>query len=293
MEGTMKSMLTSMLLAGGLLGSGIFMSAQAAAKLPIAAPVPVAFHADISQHSFKPDQDLVQALTRNDRAAVGRLLDDDFTWTDAQGRTQTKMQVLENLPLPALRDENQADRQERTNRQIAIQRVARGNIYVLRVWVKRGTAWRVLVYQEVRQLVAPPTDSGADDCENPCKTVPFAPRTEDEREVIQAYQQVERAVTAHDSAAWGAHIADDFFAVTSNSDRPLDKRTRMAGLDRQKQGGIAPFPLVTARMFKFGDTMVMISQQQPAHGKALHVTRIWTKQQGNWLEVLSYQTTIQ
>src|ERR1035437_2796912 len=111
MEGTMKLMLTSLLLAGGLLTTGNFMSAQAAAKLPIAAPI--AFHADISQHAFKPDQDLVQALARNDKAAVGRLLDDDFTWTDAQGRTLTKMQVLENLPVPALGDENQADRQER------------------------------------------------------------------------------------------------------------------------------------------------------------------------------------
>jgi len=246
------------------------------------------------ESSFKQDREFVLAVFRNDRAAVGRILDDDFTWTDAQGRTLTKTQTLENLPALALGDESQATVQEQANRQIVIHRAERGNVYVLRVWAKRSKGWRALVYQEVSLQKAPPSaDSGAHDCENPCKTVPFTPSSEEERGVIEAYQQVERAVTAHDSAAWGAVIADDFFAVTSNSDHPLDKKTRMAGLDQQKQGGIAPFPLVSARMFKFGETMIMTSLQQPEHGRALHVTRVWNKRQGKWLEALSYQTTIQ
>jgi hypothetical protein len=292
MIGTMKRIFASVLFSCGLFSSAIFMTVQAATKLPIADPI--AIKADLSGHSFKPDQDFVQAVARNDTAAVGRLLDDDFTWTDSQGRTLTKTQVLENLPVPALGDENQADEQDRVNRKIAIHRTERGHIYVLRVWVKHTAGWRALVYQEVSTLAAPPqNDSSAGDCENPCKSVPFTPRNEDEREVIQGYQQVEAAVTAHDSAAWGAHIDDEFFAVTSNSDRPLDKQTRMAGLDHQKQAGIAPFPLVSARMFQYGDTMVMTSLQQPEHGKPLHVTRIWIKQQDKWLELFSYQTTIQ
>lgn len=292
----MKRILTRVLLVSGLcsglFGSVIFMSAQAPPRSRI--PNPIAVDTGFSGHSFKPDQDFVQAIARNDKAAVGRLLDDDFTWTDAKGRTLDKTQVLENLPVPALGDENQADQRERVNRKIVIHRTERDHIYVLRVWVKHGAGWRALMYQEVSQIAAPSdADSGAADCENPCKTVPFEPKTDDERDVIHAYQQVETAVTAHDSAAWGSHMADGFFAVTSNSDRPVDKKARMAGLDRQKQGGIAPFPLVSARMFQFGDTMVMASLQQPVHGKALHVTRIWIKQQGKWLELFSYQTTIQ
>lgn len=249
---------------------------------------------DISRLPFKPDHDLVQAIARKDIGAVGQLLDVDFTWTDSQGRTLTRTQVLEKLPVPALGDESQVSEQERVNSQIVTHRAERGKIYVLRVWVKRPAGWRALVYQEVSQLGASPqNDPGTPDCDNPCKTVPFKPKTEHEHEVILAYQQVERAVVAHDSAAWSAHIADEFFAVTDNSDRPLDKASRMAGLDQQKQGGIPPFPLVSARMFEFGDTMVMVSRQQPAHGKPLHVTRVWIKQKGTWLEVLSYQTTIQ
>jgi hypothetical protein len=67
----------------------------------------------------------------------------------------------------------------------------------------------------------------------------------------------------------------------------------MKGLDNQKVSGIAPFPLVSARMFEFGDAMVMTSLQQPEHGLPLHVTRVWFKRNGAWLEAYSYQTTIQ
>jgi hypothetical protein len=171
----------------------------------------------------------------------------------------------------------------------------RDRVYVLQVWVKRPAGWRALVYQEVQALPAPPTGGGASasaDCDNPCKRVPFQPKTATEREVIQSYQAVERAVTAHDAADWGSRIADEFFAVTSNSDAPLDKSTRMAGLTNQKQGGIAPFPLLFARMFAFGDTVVMTSQQQPLSGPPLRVTRVWIHRNGRWLESISYQTTI-
>ena len=50
---------------------------------------------DISRLPFKPDHDLVQAIARKDLGAVGQLLDVDFTWTDSQGRTLTRTQVLE------------------------------------------------------------------------------------------------------------------------------------------------------------------------------------------------------
>jgi hypothetical protein len=39
--------------------------------------------------------------------------------------------------------------------------------------------------------------------------------------------------------------------------------------------------------------MVMISRQQPERGLPLHVTRVWFKRNGTWLEAYSYQTTIQ
>jgi hypothetical protein len=233
----------------------------------------------------------------------GKILDSNFTWTDSSGITRSKSEILEDfrsgkgLPMEAGNASGGniivSAISAHADGQVGLVQTTSGKLYILRVWVKRGGGWQLLVYQAVSIGAAPSAEPGTGACENPCNTAPFQPQNEDEREVIQAYQAVERAVAAHDSAAWGAHIADEFFAVTSNSDRPLDKATRMAGLDNQKVAGIAPFPLVSARMFEFGGAMLMTSLQQPEHGLPLHVTRVWFKRNGTWLEAYSYQTTIQ
>ena len=256
-----------------------------------------------------------QALLQVDRAAFGsghsspalneKVLDPDFTWTDSSGKTLNTSEFLRILSSGKglARESGEKDDVSRpdgfraatahTYGLVGLVQEDNGKVYSVRIWTRRATGWNLLLYQAVSIGAPPSAQTGNGTCENPCNTVPFEPRNEDEREVIHAYQAVERAVTAHDSAAWGAHIADEFFAVTSNSDRPTDKAKRMAGLDNQKVGGIAPFPLVSARMFEFGDVVVMISRQQPERGLPLHVTRVWFKRTGVWLEAYSYQTTIQ
>jgi hypothetical protein len=269
--------------------------------------------AAVAAQSAMPGDD-EQALLLADRAAFGsgptsitlneNLLEPNFTWTDSSGGTRNKSDILQDLRsgkgLPVEAGNGSSSGKiivrsvsARIHGQVGVVRIDSGNLYVLHIWAKRGANWQLLIYQAVSIGARTSAEPGNGACENPCNTVPFQPQNEDEREVIRAYQAVERAVTAHDSAAWGAHIADEFFAVTSNSDRPLDKATRMAGLDKQKVAGIAPFPLVSARMIEFGGAMVMTSVQQPEGGLPLHVTRVWFKRNGAWLEAYSYQTTVQ
>jgi hypothetical protein len=252
--------------------------------------------------SFAYADDEGSSLLRTDQAAFASgnashelndsLFDTDLSWTNSSGNTRNKSEILkairsgENLALL------HGAVSTHVNGLVGIVQENIDKIYVLRIWIKRSTGWQLLVYHAVSTSTPPSAASDDGGCENPCNDVPFQPRSADQRDVIRTYQAVERAVTAHDSAEWGAHIADEFFAVTSNSNRPLDKRTRMAGLDNQKVAGIAPFPLVSARMFEFGDVMIMTSKQQPVHGSPLHVTRIWFKRGAAWLEAYSYQTTI-
>lgn len=225
------------------------------------------------------------------------MLDPNFTWTDSSGNSRTKPEILRAANTgKGLSRELQSGYgmgKAHVDGRIGVIQEISGKLYFLRVWVKRDSSWQLLIYQAVASGAPPSTEPGDGKCDNPCNSVPFEPQNQDQRDVIHAYQAVERAVTAHDSAAWGSHIAGEFFAVTSNSDRPLDKAARMAGLDNQKVAGIAPFPLVSARMFQFGDAVVMTSRQQPEHGLPLHVTRVWFKRHGAWLEAYSYQTTIQ
>jgi hypothetical protein len=57
--------------------------------------------------------------------------------------------------------------------------------------------------------------------------------------------------------------------------------------------GSAPSPLVSAKMFDFGDSVVMTCLHQPHIGKPVHVSRLWIKRDDQWVMVISYQTSIQ
>jgi len=249
------------------------------------------------QSVLQADHEFVQAAAKGDAAAVGKVLDADFTWTDADGKTRTRAEVLDSLPSPALGNESGAQVKQQTHSQVGAVMCARDKTHVLRLWVHRPAGWRLLVYHEValgRQASAP-AGPGEKDCENPCKTVPFKPKNESEQAIIASWQALETGVTNHDSAAWSPHIADEFVMLGSSNDHPLSKADRIATLNLQKQTGFgsAPAPLVSAQMFDFGDAIVMTSLHQPYTGKPVHVSRLWIKRNGQWIMAISYQTTMQ
>ncbi|MBZ5700469.1 MAG: nuclear transport factor 2 family protein [Acidobacteriia bacterium] len=282
----MKRSILALLAVAVLLGA--MVPAASAKALPAAVE---------DQAVLQADHALLQALAKADKPAVDKLLDPDFTWTDSAGKTQTRADVLQALPQPGLGDESGIVPQERTYGDVGAVTAERGKVHALRLWVKRPAGWRALVYHEVTQLAEPSKSAGTgvNECENPCKTVPYAPQNDAERAIISSWQALETGVTAHDSAAWAPHIAEEFVQVSSSSDHPINKAGRIATLDKQKQLGVgsAPAPLVSARMFDFGEAVVMTCLHQPHSGKPVHVTRLWVKQNGQWVISISYQTAIQ
>ena len=258
----------------------------------------------LSSHAQAPepsatqaDREFVLAAAKGDTGAVARLLDSDFTWTDANGRTQLHAEVLNSLLMPALGNEAGARQERQTRSQVEAIIADRDKTYVLRLWVKRGGAWRLLVYHEValgRQEPAAP-GPGVKDCQNPCKTLPYAPKNEAEQAILASWQALETGVTNHDADAWAPHIAEEFTMLGSANDHPLTKADRIATLNLQKQTGrgTAPAPLVSAEMFDFGDSVVMTCLHQPYSGKPVHVSRLWIKRDGQWVMSISFQTTVQ
>lgn len=140
-----------------------------------------------------------------------------------------------------------------------------GRSYLLRVWRKRAGGWKVGVYQEVMLRKTPPcfTPWAGKDCENPCKTIAFTPKTETEPQVALAYSKLETAAHARYSAAFAPMVADEFVAASSNSDKLQSKRSRMEEFDHSRDAGVAPTPLLSARMLIFGDAVLMISEHKP------------------------------
>jgi hypothetical protein len=243
------------------------------------------------------DHEFVQAAAKGDTATVGRILDVDFTWTDADGKTRTRAEVVDSLPTPALGNESGAQVKQQIRSQVGAVMSGRDKTHVLRIWVRRPVGWRLLVYHEVvlGRQVQGSTGPGVKECENPCKTLPYKPRNETEQAIIASWQALETGVTNHDASAWSPHIADEFVMLGSSNDHPLNKADRIATLNLQKQTGFAsaPAPLVSAQMFDFGDAVVMTCHHQPYTGKPIHVSRLWIKRNGQWVMSISYQTTIQ
>jgi len=246
---------------------------------------------------LQADYQFVQAASLQNASLLHKLLDEDFTWTDAEGKTLMLADVMQNVPKPVLGDETGIDLAERTYGAVGAVTVSKGKMHVLRLWVKRPVGWRLLVYHEVKQLDEPSkaAGTGVNECENPCKAVPFKPANADEAAIIASWQALETAVTGHNAEGWAPHIAEEFVQVSSNSDHPINKAGRMETLNKQKQSGVgsAPSPLVSAKMFDFGDAVIMTCLHQPYSGKPVHVSRLWIKRDGNWIMSISYQTRIE
>jgi putative heme-binding domain-containing protein len=262
-------------------------------------PILIALLAGCAMAGLGQDADMTQAdaaflraVANADKSALENLLDAGFTWTSATGVIRTKAQVSRELPSMAITAADNAASKAYTYGDLGNVQVNQARAHVLRVWVRRPSGWMAIVYQEVISLEQPAsfTPGAGKNCENPCKTTPFTPQNEIERQVAARYSELETAAHARNSAAFGPLVADEFAAASSNSDKLQTKRSRMEEFDRAKDGGLAPTPLLSARMFVFGDAVLMTSEHQPDRGNPLHVTRLWVKRGGNWMETVSYQT---
>jgi hypothetical protein len=247
------------------------------------------------EQMLQADRAFVVAATQGDKQSLAKVLDNDFTWTDSNGKTEKKSEVITSLPKPGIADEASAKTKHYIYEQLGDVQAGLGRVHAVRVWVKRPAGWKAIAYQEVTSLESAPTvtPGAGKDCENPCKSVSYHPKNETEKQVVTAYERLETAAMAHNSAVFSTLVADEFVAASSNSNKVYDKRGRMEDFDHSKMAGVAPTPLSSGRMFDFGDAVLMTSLHQPDRGKPLHVTRIWVKRNGNWVEALSYQTSIQ
>jgi ketosteroid isomerase-like protein len=271
--------------------SGVFLLGSVFLGLA-ASPV---LRAEDTQALLQSDRALLQAFTNSDKAALAPLLDSSFTWINSNGVRLTRQQVLDNLPAVA---NSGVETQARSYGNSAIVRANRGAMNVLRVWVRRGSAWCLIHYQEVLQVPkseAPAADPGSVVCENPCKTIPFQPETQSEKEAISSWQGVMKAMSENDADAYVSLIADEFTATDTHHDHPYAKPDRIAQIKKQKLAGNRSVPpaLLSAQMFDFGDTVMMIAHEQRLNAKAFFNTRMWVKRDGRWQMLFSFNTRIE
>ena len=229
------------------------------------------------------DDALLAALASHD----DRLLDDDLSWVDANGRLFDKAQVLADRPRPLL---DGGERDVHRYGVLGTVRAEAGKDHVLHIWVDRGGGWRLLVWHEVVQTGAA-HGPGRKEWDNPCFTLPYHPRDADERDCLASWQELERAVMRHDPDEWARHVADEFVVVGAARRHSKADRYEVIAEQRRNDTPSAPAPLVSALLDAFGDAMLMRCEHQPFHGKAARVSRLFVRRDGLWQMAVSFQTT--
>jgi hypothetical protein len=254
----------------------------------------IPLRADDSASLLQTDKAFVKAMLHKDAAAAATLLSPGFTWIDSVGKRFARGQVLETFPAVANSD---VESQVHVYGYTAVVWANRGQMNVLRVWVKGGDAWRITHYQEVKQAEKsePPAAKTSVECVNPCRTIPFQPQTANEKEAIASWQGVMRAMAESDADRYSPLIADEFTATDTFHDRPYTKTDRLAQIDKQKTTGrrAAPQELLSAEMFDFGETVMMVAHEQRPGAKSYFNTRMWVKRDGRWQMLFSFNTQIE
>ncbi len=259
---------------------------------------------------LKADQILQSAVKKGDEKAVRVLLDEQFTSTNAAGQTRERAQFLHDSKTSAQNsDIEYTDVQALDYGQLAIVRglgahQGHADIFFVRVWVKRPAGWRLFAEQSTEFLqkgaVSPqPSPAGnaeadAAGCENPCRTVPFTPKTAEQQEVVKAYQAVETAATGHDAATWAYHVADEFQGIGRRyPGKPDTKEGRVAQIKQSGSGPVILPKMVSLQVFNFGNAAIMIAEHQPNGEPPFHVIRAWVNRDGRWQLFHRQETTIE
>jgi hypothetical protein len=256
----------------------------------------------------------LQAAIRSGNAvAADKLLARDFTFIDAAGAVHSRRTVLTSLkaaPRGAgtrirLRDYGRVA--VITGSYKSAQADERSDLYALDVWVQQADGWKALIHHNnvLARADAPaahpppvprPPEATPPACENPLVAVPYQPKSRAERDIIAAFQALERAVTRNDADAWSAHVADEF-VVTRTRQHPTDKAGRMAAMAELRAANAETFVAEVAalKFWVLGDAAVMRADHvMPGNRRPPYrATRLWVKRDGRWQMALSQQTTIQ
>jgi hypothetical protein len=287
----------------GLLGC--VAAAGIACGILFSAPAVASPAGDNDAAVVQADHSLSAAIAKGDKTAVGGLLDAGFEWTDGEGNTRNKAETLQNLPALATASQGDTDVKTLSYSQLAIVYGTHHNDRLVRIWVKRPEGWRAFVDMDTPM---PPEGRGGGgggegggnaanrnaDCDNPCKTVPYKPKTENEKAALTEWQKTKVDEWKAYGDDWGTHVADEFQIINNGSDRNKPERVEVAKRQQQAGAGAPGAPILSMNMYDFGDTVMMITKHVPYQGgKPYHNVRVFVHRDNHWLIAWSQQTTIQ
>src|SRR5262245_10391590 len=255
---------------------------------------------------------LAAAIRRGNKAAAEKLLARDFSFVDAAGKVHSRRSVLGNLK--AGPNHSGTKSKVKTYGRVALvtgmeksaQAGKRPDLFAVDIWVNGNDGWRALIHHNNvlagkstphAHPAATPRRPGAKPprCPNPLEFVPYKPKSQAERDIITAFQTLEKAVTRNDPVEWPKHIADEF-VVYRTKQHPTTKADRVAFIAAQQavNGETWVAEVTWMKLWVFGHAAVMRADHaMPGNRRPPYrATRLWVKRDGHWQMALSQQTTI-
>lgn len=252
---------------------------------------------DTSVTAAHADDEWIAALERKGVSA-GAVLDADFEWTNSDGLTRTRAEALQHLQ--ALADElrGEGDARRYHYGRVHVVTSGRPGARMMRVWTLRPEGWRAraVISTALTTGAAPfaATDAATGDCDNPCRTMPYTPRTENEKQIAAIFQRLKVDEWHPDPDGWAPYVLDDVYYVTATAQ--LSKADRLARLTKLKETGapsVPGDPVTSMRIEDLGDSAIMTARHDPYRGgRPYYSLRVWAFQDGRWQLANTQQTAI-
>ncbi|RPJ63241.1 MAG: nuclear transport factor 2 family protein [Acidobacteria bacterium] len=250
-------------------------------------------------------QELIEASRSNDKEAARRLMADELTWVNNEGKVTRREEMLAGTPTPP--QEVNIERillHGDTAIVLGSARLASGRqVRFLQEWLDRDGQWRLFAHQGTAlpssqgQSQAPPNPSATGTSgTSGMHASPPSLSTEDERAVWTAQNELQRAFLSGDTATYSKLTSDDFVRVAEDSNQQgksqfIQNVKQNAG----KSGGQLENGDVEIAVT--GDTarLVMTRWGTLPGGEPLppaRVTRVFLKQNGQWQQAAAIFTPL-
>src|SRR5262245_26725682 len=170
---------------------------------------------DDEQVAKDADRAFVANLDKGDQKAVGGMLDRRFTWTNTEGLSRNRRDTIKDFAALATPNKGDSDVQTHFYGRVLTVRGVHNDARFLRVFVKRRHGWKAFLLLEtpIPATGAPASieqAQGTGDCDNPCRTVPYTPKSQMDKDILTAWQNTKTLEWKPDAAQWARFIADEF-----------------------------------------------------------------------------------
>ena len=238
------------------------------------------------------------ALERGDAGAARELMSAQFQWIDTEGRLRERDAALADIGALASGLSGEHGVRNYPYGHVEVITSERPEERVMRVWAREPDGWRALAVIGTALRTGATAFAAGDavtgDCDNPCRSMPYTPATDNERTIAELFMQLKLDEWQPNPERWAPYVLDDVYYTTATVQ--LSKADRVEHLTALRDAGQQSTPgdpVVSMQILDFGDAAVMFARHDSYRGGRPYLSvRVWALVDGRWQLANTQQTVI-